>query len=212
MCGSSQNQNNINNAQIQFMDTLTAQYQQEFAQNQEILNTLTSSLQPIINGGPSQEGYSPQELAALNTQATQQAGQAYAQAKQATDESIAAKGGGDLFVPSGATQQVDADLDISAENNLSNQKLNILQSDYATGLSEYESAIGALSGVPGAIDNASTGAAGAVTNSSNAAANEANAITEANNSWMGLLGGVAGAALGTGGVSSFFPKGNGGGG
>lgn len=211
MCGSSQNQNDINNAQIQFMDTLTAQYQQEFAQNQEILNTLTSSLQPIINGGPSQQGYSPQELAALNTEATQQAGQAYAQEEQAVNESMAAKGGGDLFVPSGATEQIDASLANSAETNLSNQKLNILQSDYQTGLSEYESAIGALSGVPGAIDTATTGAAGAVTNSSNAAASEANAITEANNSWMGLIGGVAGAALGTGGISSFFPKNSGGG-
>ena len=210
MCGSSQNQNTINNAQIQamnqqtsFLSTLTQQYQQDFSQNQQILQSLTSSLQPIISGGPSQQGYSPQEIATLNAQAAESTAAGYRSAATSTGEESAARGGGNSFIPSAAQSQINAQLASSATNQETNLQTGILQSGYELGNKNYEAAIGQLAGVPGALEGATAGAASSVnsganalTSSSNAAASEANAITEANNSWMGLVGGIASTALG----------------
>lgn len=194
MCGSTSNQNEVNNAQISFMNQLQGEYATEYGENQDVLNTLTSSLTPIINAGPNQQGYSPAELTALNSQATQGAGQAYQQEAQALGESQGAAGGGNVFMPSAATQAVKAGLGASAENNLSNQKLGITTNNYAVGRANYGNAVGALSGVPASIQSATSGAAGSVTGAGSAAASEANSIQQANDSWEGLVGGLAGSA------------------
>lgn len=195
MCGSTSNQNEVNTEQIQFMKQLSDQYSTEYAGNQAILNNLTSSLTPIIQAGINQQGYSPAELTALNSQATQQSGQAYAQEAQALNENMGAAGGGNVFMPSAAHEAITAGLGASAENNLSNQKLGITQNNYATGRQNYTGAVGMLAGVPGALQGANNGNAGAFTNSGNAAASEANTIQQANDSWMGLVGGLANTAL-----------------
>lgn len=202
MCGSTSNQNEVNNAQISFMQQLQGEYATEYGQNQDVLNTLTSSLTPIINAGINQQGYSPAEVTALNGQATQQSGQSYAQEKQALDEQMGSQGGGNVFMPSAAKSAVDSSLGASAENNLSNQKLGITQNNYATGRANYLNAVGSLSGVPAAIQSASSGAAGSVTNSGNAAASEANSIQQANDSWMGMVGGLVG-GLGSAAIGKF---------
>lgn len=196
MCGASDEQKQVNQEQIQFMQQLSNQYSTEYAGNKAIMDNLTSSLTPIINAGINQQGYSPAELTALNSQATQQAGQAYQQEAQALNENIGAQGGGNVFMPSAARTAITAGLGASAENNLSNQKLDITKSNFATGRQNYTNAVGMLAGVPGAIEGANTNNAGAFINSGNAAANEANSINAADNSWMGLVGGLAG-GLGT---------------
>lgn len=192
MCGASQDQKDINKQQIAFMNQLQTQYASQYADNKAIMDTLTSTLKPIVDAGINQEGFSPAELNALNGQAIQQSGQAYAQEKQALGESMAGAGGGQVFMPSAATESVKASLAASAENNLSNQKLGITSADFATGRQNYTNAVGMLAGVPGAIGSANNGASGAVVNSGSAAASEANSIQAANSSWMGLVGGLAG--------------------
>lgn len=195
MCGSTQTQNNLSNEEASFMSQLQGQYQQEFGQNQTILNSLTSALTPIIAGGPSQNLFSPQETAALNTQAEQGAANSYSQTLQATKEQMEAAGGGNTYVPSGVEGQIEGEIGVSAENNLANQKLGITESGYQAGLNEYNDALGLLSGVPSAIENPLSTSANATSNSGNTANSEANAVEQANNSWMGLLGGVASTAI-----------------
>lgn len=195
MCGSSDSQNQINTAQINFMNQLSSQYATTYGQNQQIFNQLQASLAPLVAGGPSQEGYSPEQKAALNAQATEGAAQAYRQTATATREQQMARGGGNIPFTNAADEQLNGQIAISAENNLNNQKLDILNNDYATGRANYATAVGALSGVPGAIENPLTSSAGAVTGSGNAAASEANTIQAANDSWMGLVGGLADTAL-----------------
>jgi hypothetical protein len=204
MCGASQEQKNLEKSQASFYDELQKQHAIEFSQNQEILQTLQSTLSPIVNAGPSQTGYSPTELAALNTQATESTAAGYRNAATAEAEANAARGGGNAFLPSAAQEQIQAGLRSSATNQLSTLQNKILTDDYATGRLNFNNAVGELSGVPGAVENPLAGLTNATTGAGSAAASEANAINAASNSWMGLLGGVASTAVG--GLTGGFGK------
>src|SRR5215469_4581360 len=105
VCGPSQQQKNLEAEQASFTATLQQDYAQTFAQNQEILANLNSVLQPIVNAGPNQQGFSPQETAALSTQAIESNAQGYNQAIQAAMSRENAAGGGREFLPSGVNAQ-----------------------------------------------------------------------------------------------------------
>lgn len=196
MCGASQEQKDLNASQTNFYNQLTSQYATEYANNQEILNTLKTSLSPIVTAGPSQEGFSPEQKAALNAQATEGAAKAYRDTQTATREAQAARGGGNSPFTSAADEQLNSQIALGAETNLNNNKLDIINKDYDTGRENYGAAVGALSGVPSAIQSANSSAAGVATGAGGAAAEEANAINSANSSWMGLVGGLASSAVG----------------
>lgn len=199
MCGSSKQQNSINDAQTEFYKQLTSQYQTDFAQNQDVLKQLTSTLSPIIAAGAGQEGYTPEQKAALNAQATEGSAQAYRQAATAANEGMAARGGGNIPITGPATEQLSDQLKLGAETNLNNEKLGITTNNFALGRQNFNTAVGQLASVPGALEGATNGAAGAATSAGTAAATEANEINKSNNSWMGLVGGLIGTA------TSFIP-------
>jgi hypothetical protein len=128
---------------------------------------------------------------------------------------MAARGGGNIALPSGAQSQVQEMIGTAAENQKSSALNTINLANYAQGRQNYFNAVGALAGVPGATENALTGAANAATGAGGSAMQGATAIQQANNSWMGLLGGILGNAaqvgegFATGGLS--FAGGGGGG-
>lgn len=192
MCGASSQQKQIEASQAAFYDTLTSEYKTVFGQNQAILGTLTKSLEPILQAGINQQGFSPEELANLNNMATNQVGQNYANAKAAVSNAQAAEGGGNTYVPSGAKQQIQAGLAQSAAQQQSGEEQQITASNYATGRENYLSALQGLGGVAGMYNP--TGYANAATGAGGAAAETANQITQANNSWMNLVAGGLGAA------------------
>lgn len=192
MCGASQQQKDIEASQAAFYNTLTSEYKTVFGENQAILGTLTSSLEPILQAGINQQGFSPEELANLNNMVTNQTGQNYGNAKAAIAWEQGAEGGGNNFIPSGAKQEIQAQLAQSAAQQESGEQQQIQASNYATGRSNYLAAEEGLSGVasqynPAGFANATTGAGGA-------AAQTADQITQANNSWMNLVAGGLGAA------------------
>src|SRR5690242_2392867 len=148
MCGSSSEQNQVNQAQIGFYNALTQNYKTTFGQNQAILNELQSSLAPIIAAGPNQQGFSQGELTALDTQATDASAQNYKQASQALNERFAAAGG-NQFIPSGAQEQLNSELATSSLNNLTNNRLGITEKGFDVGRQNFTNAVGALSAAPG---------------------------------------------------------------
>jgi hypothetical protein len=197
MCGSSKTQNNINAQQVAFMQQLQSQYQTDFAKNQSIFNDLSATLTPIIAAGPTQQGFSDQEMAALNTQARETAAQTASQTNQAINQQVMARGGGNNpNLTSPAMAMLDQQSDLSAENQLSQTLNQNTVEGFQQGNQNFRNAVGALAGIPGALESPLTSAGNGVVNSGNAAADEANKINSANNSWMGLLGGLAGTALG----------------
>ena len=191
MCGASQQQKQIEASQQAFYDTLTSEYRTTFGENQAILKTLTGSLEPILQAGINQQGFSPEELANLNEIAVNQTGQNYANAKAAVSNQQAAEGGGNAFIPSGAKQELQSQLATSAAQQESANEQQIQSSNYATGRQNYLAALSGLQGVSGLYNP--TGLAGAATGAGSAAAQTADQITQANNSWMSLVSGALGA-------------------
>ncbi len=206
MCGSSSSQSQIEQQQQEQYQTLSNNYGQEYGEDQSVLNGLTGALQPIIQAGPSQMGFSNDQLNNLNASAMQSAAQGYAQEKQAVGENEAASGGS-AYIPSGASQQIEGELAASGENQLSGEKNQILQADYAQGNQNYNNAVQGAEGVAGLLNP--TAAGGLSVQGGAAAGTTANQIAQASNSiWgsvLGTLGGVAGAAMGNpSGLMSMF--------
>jgi hypothetical protein len=206
--GASAAQENLANEQAQFYQQLTAQQSQTFAEQQSILSTLQSSLSPTINAGPNQYGYSPAEDTALRTQALEGTGSTYANAAKALNEQIGAEGGGNSYVPSGASNQLREQVATSAANQEAQQNLGITTAGYAQGLANYNEAVKVMSGTAQIYNP--TGYANSATNAGSTAFNSASTIQQMNNSsgfWntaSGILGGAAGDIAGglTGGLGT----------
>lgn len=201
--GASAAQNSLAASQTQFYNTLSSDYNTQFANQSSILGALNNSLSPIVAAGPNQFGFSGAQTANLNAQAIQGTGQQYANASKALGAQQAAQGGGNSYLPTGAQGAQQAGLASASAAQASNELLGIQQAGYNQGHSQYESAIGQLGTVAGMYDP--TGYAGQATSSGNAAASEQNLITQENNAaspWNlvgGILGGVAGSILGPAG-------------
>ena len=192
MCGASSQQKQIEASQADFYNTLTSQYKTLFGESQGILGELTKSFEPILKAGINQEGFSAAELNNLNSQAVTGTGANYAKAADALSKEQAASGGGNTYIPTGAKMQQQEQLASSAAANESNIESNIVAQNYATGRQNYLTAAEGLGGVANAYNP--TGAANAATGAGSAAATTANEITQANNSWMQLVGAGLGAA------------------
>jgi len=200
MCGATQQQTQISDAEQQFYTNLTSQYQTVFGQNQAITGALTAAFTPILQAGPSQTGFAPSEENALETQNTENVATNYAQAQRATANILAARGGGNTVLPSG----VDATLLASNANAAAAQRTQgentITQANYAQGYQNWQQAASILGSTAGLLSP--TAYSGAATTAGGAAATAANNIAAASNSpWnaaFGALGSLAGNASATG--------------
>lgn len=197
--GASSEQEELAKSQANFYSVMTQDYQQQFASQNAILNTLTTALNPIVAAGPNQRGYNDAERNNLNSQALQGTGQSYANASQALKEQQAATGGGNTYLPSGVQTQQQAGLASSAANLESNQLLGIQQADYTQGHSDYENAISQLGGVAGQYNP--TGYSNSANSAGSNADTEANAVQAANAQGMNNLMGMATGAIGAAGTA-----------
>ena len=199
-CGPTAGQSGALTTDQNFSKTLGAAYNQVFSENQGLMQNLTGNLQGIINAGPSQQGFSPQELAAQNSQAINAA----AASNQKVQQEIgvnAAKGTANPGVESGITQAERSSAATTVDTNLSNTAANITNADYTTGRQNYFSAVGAQEAAPGAFENPAN-QAGSVASGANQVTDtqaNANAADSTGNELLGLGEGLAadaGTALG----------------
>jgi len=191
-CGASQQQKDIEKAQSDFYNQMTSEYGTVFGEDQGILKTLTAAFEPILAAGINQQGFSQAELNNLNSEAVTGSGQAFNSASKQLAAVQGAQGGGTAYIPTGAKMQQQAELATSAAQNVSNEEANITASNYATGRENYMAAASALGGVANEMNP--TALAQAANQGGAAASTTANEITQANNSWMGLVGAGLGAA------------------
>jgi hypothetical protein len=198
-CGASAQQTQIEAAQQSFYTQLQSQATAAFGAASGVFQGLMATFAPIVAAGPSQQGFSQQENANLNSQAITQTGNAYQNAKAAVGNAEAAEGGGNVDLPSGAAVGTDLGLAESAANQTASEESQITQANYAQGNKNYEEAVAGEEAAPG-VFSTSSGAANAATEGGNAASNTANQIAQENNSWVnaaiGALGGIAGSAVG----------------
>lgn len=198
-CGAPQGEKDLANQQSAFFNTLTQQAQSVFGNSSSVFRDLYSSFAPIVAAGPSQEGFSAPELSALQSQAITNTGQQYNNAKQAVGERIAAYGGGNIALPSGAAIGPQLSLAEAAANQTSSQLNNINIANWETGRQNWLNAASGLAGAPG-VFNPASGYSGTAVSGGNAASNTWNNVAQSDNSWVNALigagAGIAGAAAG----------------
>jgi hypothetical protein len=183
-----------------FFNTLSADYGQQFGNQSAILNTLNADFQPILAGGINQQGFSPSELATLNTQNMDQTSAEYQKAATAAGERAAAAGGGNTYLPSGVNQAVQANIAAQAAGQEAAQGLQIQEANFAQGRQNFLSAANELGGVASQFNP--LGYAGQTTGAGGAAFGAANTIAQQNDTFgqvAGILGGATDAWLGHGG-------------
>jgi hypothetical protein len=146
MCGPSPQQTAEAASQEAFAQTLQANYNTNFANNEAILGHLTNVLTPIAEAGPNQQGFSAGEKATLNTNAIDTTGANYNNAARAVQGQLSGRGtpGGPQ---SGVDQQINASIASQAAGQASTEENQIEQADYATGRANFNNAVSGLGGV-----------------------------------------------------------------
>ena len=193
-------QNQIASSQQSFFSQLTSSFNQMFAGQTGILQSLQQAFQPILAAGPNQFGFSPQEMATLKAGAVNQTAQTFAANQQALNNALAARGGGNAFLPSGAQAQLQQQGYTAASQEESGLLNQITQAGYAQGRQNFLTAANVL-GSTAAMYNP-TGYASQATSAGEQAFGTATQIAKeqaAASPWGaigGALGGVAGSFLG----------------
>jgi hypothetical protein len=195
MCGSSAQQNQLASQEASFSSLLSANYAQNFGAQSQTLQNLTNQFTPIAEAGPDQQGMGPQQLAALNTQATEGVGQNYANASRALNTQLSSQGGGNEYLPTGAAASLKGNLASSAANQLSSEQLAITNQNYNLGRSNWQNATSGLNALAGEYNP--NAIAGQASGANQSAAGQAKEINQENNQWQGELAGVI-----TGGISA----------
>lgn len=152
MCGPSSQEKGIAGQQSNLSLLLQDHFNERFGAQSQILQNLNSMLTPIAEAGPDQQGFGANELAALNTQAGEGVGRNYAKATSALQNTLAARGGGNVYLPTGARGALQGTLASSAAGELSQEQLGITRANYAQGRSNWQQATGGLQALAGQYD------------------------------------------------------------
>jgi hypothetical protein len=186
----------LENEELSFDTTLQNLMQQQYSNQSAQLKFLQGQLEPEISAGG--QGYTPAQLAAQRTGATDTNAQQYEQAQEALNNQITdASGGSKLTGVAGATTEADAQLlNAEAQTQAASQE-NITQNNANLQQQNYWNSINALNGV--AAQENPLGYASAANGASEAssAASQANSqhIQATSSSFLGgALGGLFGGA------------------
>lgn len=200
MSSSTSAQNQLQDEEIQTLQTYNDEQKQQYANQSEIYKNVTSVLTPILNKGANQQGYSGAELNNLNSQAVEGTAENYQSAAKATNEALAAEGGGNSSITTGGQAQLKASVAQSAAQEESKEESSITSANYEQGNKNFQNAESGLEAVatgenPTAYENAAT-------NEANSANTEANNIASQDNSWVSAALGAAG-SIGSAGITKW---------
>jgi hypothetical protein len=163
-CGPSHAEQNDSANTEQLSQQLSQAFNQNFASQSGVLSKLNSVLSPIASAGPSQQGFSPAELAARNTASINATAGANRMAQQAAGNFAAGEGGGSSSgLTSGVTRQIQGTIASSQASNLANQENQTQIQNYETGRDNFNRSItglGTLAGLysPDSYGNSAAGA------------------------------------------------------
>ena len=205
LCGASGAQKEAAATQKKITDLLTSDAQLIFGKDQHILDSIMGALEPVINKGPDQYGFSAAEDSAKRTQATDTLAAAGRNATNAVRSAVAAQGG--MNLPSGSEAAIEGGLAEDQANKQAEAQLKVTDEGYATGRQNFFAAEGAAASAPGALENPATSAFNAASGASEGNIKAQDDITAANNAWMAPVAGLIGSVAG-----GFIPKIPGGGG
>lgn len=197
-CGASSTQQQLQQQQTANYGQMAAQSSKIFGNASTIFQNITSAFNPILAAGPGQSGFTPAELANLQSSAITQTGQAYRNASQAAGERAGAAGGGTFIAPSGAAMGEQAQIAEAGAQATSSALSNINLQNAQLGQQNWLNAANVLSGSTN-VFNPATGAGSAATGAGSAAASTANQVQQADQQGIQDAISVASSAAGTAG-------------
>ena len=179
-----------------FTNTLQNAFASNNQNQQQQLNFLNQQLQ---SGITNPQGYSPETLAAMRTQATEQAAQSNKNVMQAVNEKYATQGGASATaLPDGVQEQIAAGVGSTIANNEANAQLGITEQNGQLQNQNYWKAVQGDETVA-QMENPE-GFAGATNSAAGTVSNLSDAVTRANGPGVGsILGSVIGAGIGLAG-------------
>jgi hypothetical protein len=192
-CGPSVGQQSSLHTDQAFQTTLNTNYGDVFGENMGLMKNLTAGLNQIIGAGPGQQGFSPAELAAKNSQNINAAAASNQKIQTEIGEQGAKSGVASSGVESGIEQAERATAATQVDTNMNNTAANITNENYATGRANYEAAVGQEEAAPAAFEDPANQAAGEVNsaNSGTASQANANAADSTGTELLGLTEGLA---------------------
>ena len=179
MGGPTASEEQIQSQQQAYSKEIQQNYSKVFGEQQDVLQKLQNIETPIAQAGPSQQGWSPAEAAAVNTQILNTTGANYANAVRAAGGAMAGRGGGaadSAGLISGPERQIKAGIAAQAAGQTSGEELQSTLANYATGRQNWAQATGGLQALSG--EYAPTAYAGAGTQASGEAFSQAKTIEE----------------------------------
>jgi hypothetical protein len=185
-CGPSGAETNIASGAQSLSNTLSTAFGQRFQNQNDLISQLNSSLSPILAAGPGQQGYTPQEAAAISTATINSNAAANRNARQAAQTTLAGRGDGSGLA-SGVDKQILGSIASSSANNLANQQTANTVANYEKGNQNYWRAQGAVNSLAG-LENPEAFGSEAISGS-NAAFADANQIQQQKNQEQAAIAG-----------------------
>ena len=170
-----------------------------FANQQSVLQTITSAFKPILDLGPGQTGFSSGERAALKTSVIENNAQQFANAKRAMQGTFASRGGGNEVLPSGVEVQAEGSLSADTAAKTAAGLTNVDIADYQQGNQNFQLAAQALGGVANQEGSGYSTATGGAAKTSELGFEQQSKITQENDAaspWA-MVGGILGSVAGT---------------
>jgi hypothetical protein len=174
-----------------WQNTVKSSYSTEFGDASSIFTSLSAGLGAIITAV---SAYSAPVLASMNAQ-TLNAAAANAVKVNALIGRNAAKGSATPGVESGITQAEQAESGTEILSTAANEQAEITQKNAQLAIQERDKAIQMEENLPNVFD-ASNKLAGEETTAEQATSSQANTNAQESRSWVGMLGGLADAAVG----------------
>lgn len=131
MCGPTDQEKNLQSSSEGFSETLKANYGQQFTEQQQALGALNNTLQEIRTGNTG-TGFSPEELAAKNTQILNSGAAANANARRAA-QNFGAGQGSSSGLTSGIMKQIQGSIASSSANQIAGAQENLTEQNYNQG-------------------------------------------------------------------------------
>ena len=191
-CGASSAEKAAANQQASFAQMLYNNYSTYFGQQSSILSDIKDTMEPVLEAGPNQTGFSSAENAALNTEAIDTNAAAAERAGGAVNAELAGRGD-NSGLESGVDKQIQAGIKSKAAGSLASEQNEITEENYATGRQNFEEANNTLLNTAGQF-NPSSIASEFNTGSENEFNEQSKINTENNALGSELLGGALGLA------------------
>ena len=156
ICGPSSAESAIEGQTQSLASSMMSDFQERYGAQSAVLQQLNDAYAPVVAAGPSQTGFSAEELAARNTAAINASGAAATHAQQFASNAMAGQGGefgtpgGTSGLESGIQQQIKASIASEQAGNLGAEQNKIIAQNYATGRQNYQQATAGMQALTGA--------------------------------------------------------------